>query len=361
MSIKELDKFTIIFRLTFAFVSLFLFVNCTNESDINRTGYVASKNIILYIEGNNDLNSMSDSIVFALMHNSEIRSSSNSYLSIVYDDMDSTKIIDVTKGLIISYPKQNALDGKILRKLISKCVDSHPAKEYGIIFWSHGTGWIRTNDTRSFGYDNGKVINIDELSKYLPIKFDYLIFDACYMSCIEVVAEFKDKCQYIIASPEEVPSNGIIDTKSMSFLMSDSSLSNRLLFLCNNFKFKFLDYKKEVSLSLIKTDNIVTLMDEIKNHRPCKLNTDEVSSLNYYVFRNYKLFFDLKDVLDIDGFNDLKFDLKDLVPYKVYSGKVKKEGSGISIFLPLGNNSIYYSSYKGTYWNKYTNWLEKFY
>lgn len=92
-------------------------------------------------------------------------------------------------------------------------------------FWSHGTGWIRTNDTRSFGYDNGKVINIDELSKYLPIKFD----------------------------------------------------------------------------------------------------------------------------------------LKDLVPYKVYSGKVKKEGSGISILLPLGNNSIYYSSYKGTYWNKYTNWLEKFY
>lgn len=88
------------------------------------------------------------------------------------------------------------------------------------------------------------------------------------MSCIEVVAEFKDKCQYIIASPEEVPSNGIIDTKSMSFLMSDSSLSNRLLFLCNNFKFKFLDYKKEVSLALIKTDNIVTLMDEIKRIHP---------------------------------------------------------------------------------------------
>ena len=44
-------------------------------------------------------------------------------------------------------------------------------------FWSHGTGWIRTNDTRSFGYDNGKVINIDELSKYLPIKFDYLILE----------------------------------------------------------------------------------------------------------------------------------------------------------------------------------------
>lgn len=350
-----------IFRLTIIIASLIFFASCTYESYNSHTEFVASKNIILYIEGNNNLNSISDSIVHALMRDPEIKSSKNSYLSIVYDDTDSTKIIDVTKDLKISYSKQNALDGKILNKLISQCIDIHPAKEYGLILWSHGTGWIRTNDTRSFGYDNGKDMNIEELSKSIPMKFDFIVFDACYMSCVEVIAELKDKSTFIIASPEEVPSDGIIDTHSMNFLMNDSSLSTRLLFLCNNYKNKFFDYKKEVSLALIKTDSVVALMNKIKNHRPCRISENMVQRMKYYTFRNYKLFFDLKDVLDIDDFNDLNFDLSNLVRYKVYSGLVKKDGAGLSIFLPLNCNRMYYNSYKGTYWNIYTNWLEKFY
>ena len=329
----------------------------TNEYEYNKEE--VDKNIILFIEGNNDLNLYSDSLVSEMLIASNRFNQNDACLFIVYDDIDSTKIYDVQKNLYHSYPKQNVLNVEYLKDLLKNCINAQPAKEYGLILWSHGTGWIRTNVTRSFGDDNGKDLNIDKLSQSLPIKFDYIIFDACYMSCVEVVAELEQNSDYILASPESVPALGIVNANCIDELMSNCDLETRLSHICDYYKEKYIGHD-EVSLALIKTNEINNLMNKIKkiNNTIC-ISNNELETVHYYKYRNYKLFFDLHDVLLINSLKKIDFDIKSLVKYNVFSGKKYKESSGISIFLPLESNKIYYESYKGTYWNKQTNWLEK--
>jgi hypothetical protein len=62
--------------------------------------------------------------------------------------------------------------------------------------------------TRSFGRDNGLEMSIAELRDALPVKFDFLIFDACFMGSVEVEYELRDKADYIMASSAEILSYG---------------------------------------------------------------------------------------------------------------------------------------------------------
>jgi hypothetical protein len=73
-----------------------------------------------------------------------------------------------------------------------------PASRYGIILWSHGSGWIengleqsvrsnaRSADEMaplSFGDDGGRYMNVTTLAATLRGKgFDYIYFDCCYMA-----------------------------------------------------------------------------------------------------------------------------------------------------------------------------------
>jgi hypothetical protein len=58
---------------------------------------------------------------------------------------------------------------------------------------------------RSFGEENGKGFEIDELAEAIPDHlFDFILFDACSMGAVECVYELKDKAGYIVASPSEI-------------------------------------------------------------------------------------------------------------------------------------------------------------
>lgn len=58
---------------------------------------------------------------------------------------------------------------------------------------------------RSFGQDESNWMEIDELAEALPDHvFDFIMFDACYMASTESSLCFRDKADYILASPTEV-------------------------------------------------------------------------------------------------------------------------------------------------------------
>lgn len=345
--------------MIFVIISPFLFFACSNTSEYTYPNTPFSKNIILYIEGNNNLHYYADSLVASIVRDTVSFNKQEISLSIVYDNPDNTRIFYINKGTQKTFSKQNALDGSVLRRIIEQCIDKQQAKEYGLILWSHGSGWIRTNTTRSFGDDNGKDINIDELSESLPVKFNYIIFDACYMSCLEVVAELVNHVDYIVASPELVPSDGIIDANSIKILLKDSSIEARLMMLCDYYKNKHVKYKEEVSAALIRTASIVELMDKVKSLPSIDMNEYDANNLVCYDYRRFKLFYDFNSVLTSGLSKNLDYDINTLIRYKVFSGTVKHEGAGISIFIPFESNSIYFKSYKGTCWNKYTGWLDK--
>ena len=118
-------------------------------------------------------------------------------------------------------------------------LNDYPTEVLDIVMWSHGDGWLRgarnRAPMRSIGIDNGNnsysnnvtaTIEIEELAallERLPVKVDRLMFDACFMQCIEVAYALRNSVEWIVASPAEIPGNGAdYSTLVPAFFNSDT-------------------------------------------------------------------------------------------------------------------------------------------
>lgn len=126
--------------------------------------------------------------------------------------------IDKTTGRAVkqplrTYEGKSAISSNVMQEVINDAITLFPAKSYGMVLSSHGTGWLPTDFNmmfRSFGEENKKKMEIYELAAGLPNHlFEFLIFDVCSMASVECVYELKNKAEYIVASPSETMSYGI--------------------------------------------------------------------------------------------------------------------------------------------------------
>ncbi|MDR1225874.1 MAG: hypothetical protein LBK47_03125 [Prevotellaceae bacterium] len=110
------------------------------------------------------------------------------------------------------YERQNSASGEVLHTVIQDATSMFPAQDYGLILWSHGTGWLppgifdslkSRKILRSFGKDGNHEIGLIELAASIPASFEFIIFDACLMGSIEVLYQLRNKANTIIASPTE--------------------------------------------------------------------------------------------------------------------------------------------------------------
>ena len=63
---------------------------------------------------------------------------------------------------------------------------------------------------RSFGLDNRQEMTITDMASALAgFKFEYIYFNCCYMGSVEVIYELRDNAPLIVASPAEVPFDGM--------------------------------------------------------------------------------------------------------------------------------------------------------
>jgi hypothetical protein len=117
-------------------------------------------------------------------------------------------ILEIARDTAINvrtYPEFNSVDATQIRQVLNDIISMYPAESYGLILWSHGTSWLPANvPLKSFGQDEGKQINIPELTEALPVRFDFILFDACLMGAVEVAYELRNKTDYIISSSAEV-------------------------------------------------------------------------------------------------------------------------------------------------------------
>lgn len=116
-------------------------------------------------------------------------------------------------------------DSAVMLSILSDIIKTYPARHYALALNSHASGWIfedggTTASVRrqSWGIDNGhrstsnqgRRLNITTLAhvlEQLP-HFDFILFDACFMQCIEVDYELRHVADYIIGSPAEIPGDG---------------------------------------------------------------------------------------------------------------------------------------------------------
>ena len=99
-----------------------------------------------------------------------------------------------------------------------------PSDEYGLVMWSHATGWptvkertvarlksFGIDDGRSMGTDTGTELDIDDMASAMEaanLHARFVFFDCCLMGGVEVAYALRNVTDYIIASPTPTPANG---------------------------------------------------------------------------------------------------------------------------------------------------------
>ncbi len=144
------------------------------------------------------------------------------------------------------YPPQTSTEKTVMQTVIGDMMSVYPSESYGIIFGSHGSGWLPTiTGTRSIGQDGGRYSSdtalIPELAEVLrtvnPQKFDFVLFDACMMGCAEVYYELKDAAKYCIASVLDIPAAGFPYASVMPYLY-ENAIKEYLKPICKD----YIDY-----------------------------------------------------------------------------------------------------------------------
>ena len=124
-------------------------------------------------------------------------------------------------------------DPEVLKAFINYGVMNYPAERYDLILWDHGGG-----PTGGYGLDEHDYWRymtfadiIDAVSDNLVVdadsdgvtdgRFDFIDFDACLMSSVELCFALADYSDYYIASPETEPGYGQYYTEWLNQLGKD--------------------------------------------------------------------------------------------------------------------------------------------
>ncbi len=140
-------------------------------------------------------------------------------------------------------------------------------------------------------------IDIEELRGAISesgIKFGYIIFDACYMSSIEVYYRLRNCCDYIVASPAEVMAAGFPFETIIPYLFTDNGRSFDLTSVCEAFYTFYTTYStKSATVAMCVTSELEALASVVAGMELRSLTTTEINDLQVYERYTYHKFYDL--------------------------------------------------------------------
>ena len=367
-----------------SFVLLFSAASCDPVSQDPPEFTQQQKTLLVYMVANNNLSSFSTSNINAMLEG--YLPANDNLLVYLHSTSESPKLLRLykdnsgkaVKDTVYRFPERNSAAPKSLTSALSVCKTMYPAEEYGLILWSHGTGWLPDqyyNTTRSFGRDGTNEMDIMDLAKALPCKLDYIVFDACLMGGIEVAYELKDSVDYIIASPTEILSNGFPYNKIMEHIFKSST---RLEAVANEY-FNHYNYmsgsSRSATIALIKTSELEKVAMEAKEifsqygHNGNFGNTlVDTTSIQKYYRGTKHWFYDFAGLMEqLAGENaaPLKSALESAVLYKASTPNFLElpirpnKFSGLSTYIPSPTADPelleYYTKLR---WNQDTGYIQ---
>ncbi|MDR1115066.1 MAG: hypothetical protein LBL33_02745 [Tannerella sp.] len=185
------------------FIVLIFTVSCkkdnyTEQLPVNRT-------VIVYMAADNDLSG--DAPVDLEEMKRSYKETGVNLIVLMDVANEEPYLLRITEGgseTIKVYPEFNSADPANMNSLLGEIIEMYPSDDYGLILWSHGTSWLPAGmQLKSFAKDGNRQMDISELVEALPLRFSFILFDACLMGSVEVAYELKDRADYIIASFSE--------------------------------------------------------------------------------------------------------------------------------------------------------------
>jgi len=135
------------------------------------------------------------------------------------------------------YGLENSADRNIFGRAIDSMVTGYPADSYGLIFFSHASGWLPKGmlaSPRSIVIDTEtptgerQEMEIADLAAAIPDgQFDFIIFEACLMGDVMTMYALRNKTKYVLVSVAEIVSPGytyIYKSKIMSLFDTKTPL-----------------------------------------------------------------------------------------------------------------------------------------
>ena len=361
-----------------------------------------------YVPGN----AVDDNYLFVYSHlsNGNYNTKTSPCLERIYKDTDGNivkkKLLEFERGTI-------ACEGERIREVLEFLKQKYPEIEsFGILVSSHGTGWTPpgycasgysddiewqwaasssiyqsreylynpTPGVKSIGYQVTAVnpitvyeTDIRDFARSLPFFLDYIIFDACFMGGVEVACEFRDKCNFVVASQTEILSDGMDYTTMISDLLEGNRAD--LVSLATNF-FNHYDLSSEnrsATISVVDCSKLGTLAavchNLFRNYDISKDNVDASKLQKYFHHPEHAWFYDLYSIVQAAGaseteLSDLQWALDECILYKAATPTFALYGfpidthSGLSIYLPEKKRTQLNSYYRELTWNKLTGLLK---
>lgn len=399
---------------TVATMFLFIVATCSfsacskdDETPPIVSPYVESRTVMVYMVAENSLNKNVWADVQEMlvgMNNDTL--SANDRLVIYLDDVKLPRIYVVDKTTkitqfselvpVMTYENDvNSSSAEQLGTFIDYVKSNYPAESYGLVMWSHASGWTPSNFSgdmysetptkrKSFGVDNGKnttnnngnQMNIDDMASVLQGNaFDFIFFDACVMQTIEVAYELRDAAKWLIASPAEIPASGAnYETMTRAMFLKDDYVNQMLTV-----------YKQEYSnvygivVSAVNTealdDYAAYMKSVVAAHRSEMLNLNISSMLNYIRYGSWTTtspdFLDMQGimlkVLDDEEYAQWKGNTDKLITCvhtgRWYSGYPKSiiaiddaQCCGMAMFIPFEKYTYSYESFNEKYLK--TSWAK---
>ncbi|MFI3306132.1 MAG: clostripain-related cysteine peptidase [Rikenellaceae bacterium] len=129
-------------------------------------------------------------------------------------------------------------------------------------------------------------------------KFGYIIFDACFMSSIEVFYRLRNCCDYIVASPAEVMAAGFPFETIIPHLFTDNGRDFDLTAACEAFYTFYTTYStKSATVAMCVTSELEALASVIANMELRSLTSNEIKGIQAYERYSYHKFYDLGEYI----------------------------------------------------------------
>lgn len=375
-----------------------------------------------------DINELSESYASMTGNNPVIIFSHSTKSYKAYDVPNSPVVIELKKTkagnvvrdtIMTMEPNTVSASKETLNSFLSFVKDRYQDAEYNILFSSHGTGWTpadycnnpeeydagqngsiwrsRRNTERPLPYwgvvpeDGGPVVksfgvqnitsntyhemDITDMADAFPMKMKTIIFDACFMGCVEVAYEFRDVTENMIASQTEILADGMDYTTMLSYILKNDDLKG----FCENF-FDFYNKQsgayQSATISLVDCTRLEPLAqackDIFESQRLQIAGLEGSSDIQRYFRMEYshihKWFYDLEDIARHAGISDeqkeaLESAIEGCVRYKAATERFISDititnHSGLSMYLPYKDRTYLNNFYKTLDWNKATGLVQ---
>ena len=270
-----------------------------------------------------------------------------------------------------------------IHEALSTTQKKYPAQSYGVVFSSHGSGWLPPGyytdpskfepssgslwSLRSIGQDKtpsgGTEMDLNDFADAIPMHLDYCLIDACLSGCVEVAHALKGKADIVGFSPTEVLADGF-DYKNITTHLFARPLDP--VEVCREY---FAYYNAQsgsnrsatiTAVDTRKMDALEAVCKELfEAYRPI-LKTMSGGNVQGYFRYDRHYFYDLRDILVQAGISEQEKTRLDaaLSQFIVYQAATDyflsiplKRVCGLSMYLPSMG-----STYLNNYYKEHVSW-----